>query len=913
MFEFRAWIIRIVLLLLPVQYCFAATIYVNVNNPTPGTGATWASAYKDLSLALAAASYGDQVWVAQGTYKPTATTDRTISFLLNAGVLLYGGFTGVESTLGARNWTTNVTILSGDIGVVGDASDNSYNVVTITNNHSSATLDGFTIRDGNANMNYPASTTIQPYNQGGGVLAYAGVNGYVGAEIDHCILTANFAVYGAGLCTYANGSGSVIEVNLLGDLFLNNTSVMGGGMAYVSMNGGAGLTQVASCIFNGNTSSGGSGSAIAGLGDANSALCSLLLYYNTFYNNPAPVLNKVVQNGGTMNFNASDFIVWQASGVYGSPVITGGVTYYNGDIDVASPGSGYTNVDPQFVNAAGGDFHLQPCSPDIDAGGYDNPSPNVDYDGNPRMQNNSVDYGAYESSKTISTAPFATSPPAYCQYVSASALSATGSGLLWYTVATGGVGDPAAPVPSTAAVGATQYWVTQTIAGQCESNRTLVTVHVNASPAAPVAPSPPAYCQNAAATALTATGTGLLWYTVASGGVGSSAAPVPSTVAFGSTTWYVSQTSGCESPRTPVVVTVNALPAAPGAPSPPAYCQNATAAALTATGTGLLWYTVSSGGVGASAAPVPSTTAFGSTTWYVSQTNGCESPRTPVVVTVNATPVAPGASSPVVYCQNATASALTATGTGLLWYTAATGGVGASAAPVPSTAAFGSTTWYVSQTNGCESPRTPVVVTVNATPAAPVAEPVAYCQDSTASALSATGTGLLWYTAATGGVGVSIAPEPSTAVDGTTTWYVSQTNGCESPRTAVVVTVNVCPGPPPPIGPPPPVASPPPVAPPPPSAPSTLSGYSIPSAFTPNGDGHNDLFRVRTGDVPRSFKMLIFNRFGGKVFESANIDAGWNGNIGNNLASPGTYVYVIAITTSAGGVIERRGTVEVIR
>ena len=71
MIEFRARMFRTLLFLLPANFSFAATIYVNINNPTPGTGASWATAYKDLNLALAAASYGDQIRVAQGTYKPT--------------------------------------------------------------------------------------------------------------------------------------------------------------------------------------------------------------------------------------------------------------------------------------------------------------------------------------------------------------------------------------------------------------------------------------------------------------------------------------------------------------------------------------------------------------------------------------------------------------------------------------------------------------------------------------------------------------------------------------------------------------------------------------------------------------------------------------------------------------------------
>ena len=89
--------------------------------------------------ALTAASSGQQIWVAAGTYKPTAGTDRTISFALKPGVGVYGGFAGTETALEQRDWRTNVTTLSGDLlgNDSGPASiwnatmaDNSFHVVT---------------------------------------------------------------------------------------------------------------------------------------------------------------------------------------------------------------------------------------------------------------------------------------------------------------------------------------------------------------------------------------------------------------------------------------------------------------------------------------------------------------------------------------------------------------------------------------------------------------------------------------------------------------------------------------------------------------------------------------------------------------------------------------------------------------
>src|SRR6202000_1803834 len=394
-----------------------------------------------------------------------------------------------------------------------------------------------------------------------------------------------------------------------------------------------------------------------------------------------------------------------------------------------------------------------------------------------------------------------TSPVVYCQNATPVALTATGTNLLWYTVATGGVGTSTAPTPVTTVVGNTTYYVSSTIVtglGTCEGPRASLVVTVNTTPPAPTT-SPVVYCQNATAVPLTATGTNLLWYTVATGGVGTSTAPTPVTTVVGSKTYYVSSTIGtCEGPRASLVVTVNTTPPAPTT-SPVVYCQNATAVPLTATGTNLLWYTVATGGAGTSTAPTPVTTLVGSTTYYVSSTIGtCEGPRAPLVVAVHTTPPAP-TTSPVVYCQNATPVALTATGTNLLWYTVATGGVGTSTAPTPVTTVVGNTTYYVSSTivtglGSCEGPRASLIVTVNTTPLAPTASPVVYCQNATAVPLTATGTNLLWYTVATGGVGTSTAPTPVTTAVGNTTYYVSSTIGtCEGPRAPLVVTVNTTP------------------------------------------------------------------------------------------------------------------------
>ncbi|BFM44799.1 hypothetical protein CFS9_34400 [Flavobacterium sp. CFS9] len=92
---------------------------------------------------------------------------------------------------------------------------------------------------------------------------------------------------------------------------------------------------------------------------------------------------------------------------------------------------------------------------------------------------------------------------------------------------------------------------------------------------------------------------------------------------------------------------------------------------------------------------------------------------------------------------------------------------------------------------GSETHNYPFKGEISSTDAPVVTTPVNYCQDETATALTATGSNLKWYTAQTGGIGSATAPTPSTTTVGTTTYYVTQTVGnCESARTGIDVIVK---------------------------------------------------------------------------------------------------------------------------
>lgn len=88
---------------------------------------------------------------------------------------------------------------------------------------------------------------------------------------------------------------------------------------------------------------------------------------------------------------------------------------------------------------------------------------------------------------------------------------------------------------------------------------------------------------------------------------------------------------------------------------------------------------------------------------------------------------------------------------------------------------------------------------------------------------------------------------------------------------------------------------------------------AVPNAFTPNGDGKNDVFRVSKTTPLASFNMQVFNRWGQKIFESRDQSQGWNGTIDNRNCDPGNYPYVIQYRKIDGTVAVLKGMLLLIR
>ena len=86
----------------------------------------------------------------------------------------------------------------------------------------------------------------------------------------------------------------------------------------------------------------------------------------------------------------------------------------------------------------------------------------------------------------------------------------------------------------------------------------------------------------------------------------------------------------------------------------------------------------------------------------------------------------------------------------------------------------------------------------------------------------------------------------------------------------------------------------------------------MPNAFTPNGDGVNDVFRIAPGVSLQLKEFSIFDRWGNMVFTTNQIGKGWDGILNGTPANSGTYVYYIKGTNEKGTVF-LKSTVELIR
>ncbi|GLR17304.1 beta propeller repeat protein [Portibacter lacus] len=196
------------------------TLFVDPEVTSNGIGCSWETAYKYLQDAIDAAEFSGtttELWLKEGTHKPGKEGEgvtRFITFETEESVSIYGGFNGSETLLSQRDPASNVTILSGDIGIQNNSADNIFNIFTHrTEKH--LLIDGIIIEEGEETSGNDWS---------GAAIWNTGK-----MTIRNCILRNNHAT-SVGSAVYNSGSGAEIIVDDVtfegntGDDILNTSS-----------------------------------------------------------------------------------------------------------------------------------------------------------------------------------------------------------------------------------------------------------------------------------------------------------------------------------------------------------------------------------------------------------------------------------------------------------------------------------------------------------------------------------------------------------------------------------------------------------------------------------------------------------------------------------------------------------------
>ncbi|MEE4638550.1 MAG: choice-of-anchor Q domain-containing protein, partial [Wenzhouxiangella sp.] len=405
--------------------CPGGTVFVDRDASGSNNGSSWPDAFVDLQDALSVDA-PCEIWIAEGVYVPsTDPNDRTATFQLQNGIALYGGFDGTETRKQSRDWKSNATVLSGDIGG-DDPSDangilavpsgivggNSIHVVTGSSTDATARLDGVIVTAGDADGSLGSPTNCTDAC-GGGMFAVTGAP-----------TLANISFIG----NRASGDGGGMFLRTLSAPTLVNIEFGanlagrdGGGLASFDS-----APTLVNSVFNGNSANrrGGALWVNRGFADPEDGRPSLINatfsanrasdigggIYNASGSDPR-LINTIVwnnQDNSGVGTGSSSIVSVSSSPVIAFSLIQGQNPAGDGNLDGTDSNNapGFrTNGDPANAPAVAGNLRLTPGSVAIDVGDpatdlalfSGGPSEPVDFDGNPRVDPDGlIDIGAFE-------------------------------------------------------------------------------------------------------------------------------------------------------------------------------------------------------------------------------------------------------------------------------------------------------------------------------------------------------------------------------------------------------------------------------------------------------------------------------------------------------------------------------------
>ncbi|MCC7302421.1 MAG: gliding motility-associated C-terminal domain-containing protein [Bacteroidia bacterium] len=420
--------------------------------------------------------------------------------------------------------------------------------------------------------------------------------------------------------------------------------------------------------------------------------------------------------------------------------------------------------------------------------------------------------------------------------------------------------NPSGQTTATATgLGPGTYTCTITDASGCTVTQTFT---ITAPPAlANTTATTPANCgsNNGSASVTASGGTGPYTYAWSSGGT----AATETGLSAGTYTVTVTDANGCTMTATVTVTSLGGGPTVAIASQTNPSCSNSsngTATVNVTTGNAPYTYAWSPGG---GTAATGTGLAAGTYTVTVTDANGCIAT---ITVTVTAPPPVTATTSNVpANCNSSdgSASVTAGGGTGPYTYSWSSGGTGSTETGLAS----GTYTVTITDANGCTLTATANVPVLNGPTAIASGNTIIMAGNSTN--LTATGGGNYQWSPASG-LSCTTCPNP-VATPSVTTQYcviVTDASGCSDSACVYVVVEYPCP---------------------------TAADFTVPNAFSPNKDGKNDIFILQgLGLCLVEFKMVIYDRWGEKVWETENVNTGWDGTFKGKPLDPQVFVYYIS-------------------
>jgi gliding motility-associated-like protein len=332
------------------------------------------------------------------------------------------------------------------------------------------------------------------------------------------------------------------------------------------------------------------------------------------------------------------------------------------------------------------------------------------------------------------------------------------------------------------------------------------------------------------------------------------------------TTYTVTGTDGTCSNTATFQVQVNSLPSI-GISGITSVCEGDNTTLSGTGGTSYIWSTLETTN---SILVTPLSTQ----TYSVTGTDGICSNTASVSVTVNTVPVA-SVSGDTTVCAGETTILTASGGSGYLWSNSATS---ASVSVLPLASQY----YYVTVSNGSCSDTDSIFVTVNSLPLADAGNDTTVYSGTSANLSGSGGQFYLW--SPSDGLSCTDCANPVATPDVTTlyTLVVTDANGCSS-SDEVLVTVEY-----------------------------NCGEVFVPNAFSPNGDGFNDIFVVR-GNCIETITFRVYDRWGEKVFESQLPGEGWNGEYKGQSVNGGVFSYYYSGTLITGDTFTGKGNVTLMR